>query len=124
MLFIMVQSFWLGLVAAAVVLLQSYLIPRLRRRILELGRERQLTARQLAGRIGEIIDGGVEVQAHDANNYARADLAARLGRIFHIRFEIYQRKFFVKFINTMLAQLTTYMFYAPTEKLRLGKKGV
>src|SRR3546814_2449796 len=42
MLFIMVQSFWLGLVAAAVVLLQSYLIPRLRRRILELGRERQL----------------------------------------------------------------------------------
>src|SRR3546814_8833784 len=73
MLFIMVQSFWLGLVAAAVVLLQSYLIPRLRRRILELGRERQLTARQLAGRIGEIIDGGVEVQAHDATNYERAE---------------------------------------------------
>ncbi|MEQ9606485.1 MAG: ABC transporter ATP-binding protein, partial [Kiloniellaceae bacterium] len=55
MLFIMVQSFWLGLVAAGVVLFQSYLIPRLRRRILVLGRERQLTARQLAGRIGEII---------------------------------------------------------------------
>ena len=112
MLFIMVQSFWLGLVAAGVVLFQSYLIPRLRRRILVLGRERQLTARQLAGRIGEIIDGGTEVQAHDATNYERADLAARLGRIFHIRFEIYQRKFFVKFVNNLLAQLTPFVFYA------------
>jgi putative ABC transport system ATP-binding protein len=112
MLFIMVQSFWLGLVAAGVVLFQSYLIPRLRRRILQLGRERNLTARQLAGRIGEIIDGGIEVQAHDTTNYERADLAARLGRIFHIRFEIYQRKFFVKFLNNLLAQMTPFMFYA------------
>ena len=112
LLFIMVQSFWLGLVAAGVVLFQSYLIPRLRRRILELGRARQLTARQLAGRIGEIIDGGVEVQAHDTTNLERADLAARLGRIFNIRYEIYQRKFFVKFVNNLLAQLTPFVFYA------------
>ncbi len=112
MLFIMVQSFWLGLVAAAVVMFQSFLIPRLRRRILELGRERQLTARQLAGRIGEIIDGGIEVQAHDATNFERADLASRLGRIFKIRYEIYQRKFFVKFLNNLLAQITPFVFYA------------
>ncbi len=112
LLFIMVQSVWLGLVAAAVVLFQSFLIPRLRRRILVLGRERQLTARQLAGRIGELIDGGIEVQAHDATNYERADLAARLGRIFRIRYEIYQRKFFVKFLNNFLAQLTPFVFYA------------
>ncbi|MGF1591816.1 MAG: ATP-binding cassette domain-containing protein [Kiloniellaceae bacterium] len=112
LLFIMVQSVWLGLVAAGVVMFQSYLIPRLRRRILELGRERQLTARQLAGRIGEIIDGGVEVQAHDTTNLERADLSARLGRIFSIRFEIYQRKFFVKFLNNLLAQVTPFVFYA------------
>ncbi len=112
LLFIMVQSFWLGLVAAGVVMFQSYLIPRLRRRILELGRARQLTARQLAGRIGEIIDGGIEVQAHDTTNFERADLAARLGRIFNIRYEIYQRKFFVKFVNNLLAQLTPFVFYA------------
>ncbi len=112
MLFIMVQSFWLGLVAAGVVVFQSFLIPRLRRRILLLGRERQLTARQLAGRIGEFIDGGIEVQANDATNYERADLASRLGHIFKIRYEIYQRKFFVKFLNNLLAQLTPFVFYA------------
>jgi len=111
LVFILVQSFWLGLVAAAVVVIQSFLIPRLRRRILVLGRERQLTARQLAGRIGEIIDGGIEVQSHDTSNYERADLSARLGRIFTIRYEIYQRKFFVKFINNLLAQTTPFMFY-------------
>src|SRR3546814_18749047 len=79
MLFIMVQSFWLGLVAAAVVLPPSYLIPRLRRRILELGRERTITARPLAGRLGSILHGGVAVQAPDHPNYERRDPPARPG---------------------------------------------
>ena len=109
--FIMVQSIWLGLVALAIVLLQAFLIPRLRRRILVLGRERQLTARMLAGRIGELIDGAVEIQANDTTNYERADLSARLGRIFRIRYEIFQRKFFVKFLNNLLAQFTPFVFY-------------
>jgi putative ABC transport system ATP-binding protein len=112
MAFIMFQSTWLGLIAAAIVLFQAFLIPRLRRRILTLGRERQLTARNLAGRIGEIIDGATEVQAHDASNLERADLAGRLGRIFRIRYEIFQRKFFVKFLNNLLAQFTPFVFYA------------
>ncbi len=111
MAFIMVQSVWLGLVAAAIVLIQAFIIPRLRRRILELGKERQLTARQLAGRIGELIEGAVEVHAHDTSNYERADIAARLGRIFGIRYEIFQRKFFVKFLNNFLSQLTPFLFY-------------
>ncbi len=111
LIFIMVQSIWLGMVAAAVVLFQAFLIPKLRKRILVLGRERQLTARMLAGRIGELIDGAVEVQANDTTNYERADLTSRLGRIFNIRYEIYQRKFFVKFLNNLLAQFTPFVFY-------------
>lgn len=111
MVFIMVQSIWLGLVAAAIVLIQAFLIPRLRRPILLLGKQRQLTARALAGRIGELMDGAVEVHAHDTSNYERADLSARLARIFKIRYEIFQRKFFVKFLNNFLAQLTPFLFY-------------
>ncbi|MGF1610491.1 MAG: ATP-binding cassette domain-containing protein [Kiloniellales bacterium] len=111
MVFIMVQSFWLGLVAATIVLVQAFLIPRLRRRILVLGKMRQITARQLAGRIAELMDGAVEVHAHDTSNYERADLVSRLGRIFDIRYEIFQRKFFVKFLNNFLAQLTPFLFY-------------
>jgi putative ABC transport system ATP-binding protein len=112
MVFIMTQSLWLGLVAAGIVLVQAFLIPKLRKRILELGKQRQLTARELAGRIGELVDGSVEIHAHDASNLERADIAGRLGRIFEIRFEIFQRKFFVKFLNNFLAQLTPFVFYS------------
>jgi len=112
MAFIMLQSTWLGLAAAAIVLAQAFLIPYLRRPILRLGRERQITARRLAGRVAEIIDGAIEVHAHDTSNLERADMTARLGRIFDIRFEIFRRKFFVKFLNNFLAQLTPFIFYA------------
>ena len=111
MIFIMLQNVWLGLVAAFIVLVQAFLIPRLRKRILILGKERQLTARQLAGRIAEVIEGAVEIHANDTSNYERADLATRLGRIFYIRYEIFQRKFFVKFLNNFLAQVTPFVFY-------------
>jgi putative ABC transport system ATP-binding protein len=35
----------------------------------------------------------------------------RLGRIFHIRFELYQRKFTAKFLNNLLAQMTPFLIY-------------
>jgi len=112
MAFIILQSVWLGLIAAAIVLLQAFLIPKLRKRLLVLGRQRQLTARQLAGRVGEVVDGAVEIHANDTSNYERADFSARLGRIFNLRYEIFQRKFFVKFLNNLLAQFTPFVFYS------------
>ncbi len=111
MLFIMVQDFWLGAIAGSIVLVQAFLIPRLRRRLLILGKRRQLTARALAGRVGEVVDGINNVHTNDTSNWERADLASRLGTIFAIRYELFQRKFFIKFLNNFLAQLTPFMFY-------------
>ncbi len=76
-----------------------------------LGRERQLTARELSGRVGEIVDGIGTIHVHDTSNYERADIASRLGRIFKIRYDLYQWKFLVKFINNFLAQVTPFLFY-------------
>lgn len=112
MLFIMLQSFWLGLIALAVVVGQAVVVAMMRKPILKLGRQRQLQARELAGRVGEIVEGAPDIHAHDTSNYERADITARLGRIFDIRFEIYQRKFFVKFINNFMSQLAPFIFYA------------
>jgi putative ABC transport system ATP-binding protein len=112
MLFIMLQSFWLGLIALVIVAGQAVVVAIMRKPILRLGRQRQLQARELAGRVGEIVDGAQDVHAHDTSNYERADISARLGRIFDIRFEIYQRKFFVKFINNFMSQLAPFIFYA------------
>ncbi|HRE60138.1 MAG TPA: ABC transporter transmembrane domain-containing protein [Micropepsaceae bacterium] len=112
LIFILVQSFWLGLVAFAVVLIQGIIIPRMRRPILALGRKRQLQARELAGRVAEICEGASDIHALDTSNYERADVSRRLGSIYDIRFEIYQRKFFVKFLNNFLAQVTPFIFYS------------
>lgn len=110
-IFILNQSFWLGMIAVVIIAVQVTLIPYLRRRVLELGRMRQLTARLLSGRIGEIVDGITAVHVNDTSNYERAELSDRLGKIFFIRYELYQRKFFIKFLNNFLAQLTPYLFY-------------
>jgi len=112
LLFIFLQSVWLGMIALALVAVQFTVIPRMRRRLLVLGRERQLTARELAGRVSEIVDGIGSIHAYDTSNIERADIASRLGRIFKIRFDIYQWKFLVKFINNFLAQVTPFLFYS------------
>src|SRR6185369_11009101 len=111
MFFILYQHWALGLVALAVVAVQAVVIPKLRKRQLVLGRERQLTARALAGRIAECVDGAAEIHANGTSNYERAEISARLGRIFRIRFELYQRKFMVKFLNNFLSQVTPFLFY-------------
>jgi putative ABC transport system ATP-binding protein len=125
--FILMQSVYLGMVAVAVLVLQVAVIPPLRRPVLRLGRERQLTARQLAGRIAECVDGVTVIHVHDTSNLERADIVDRLGRIFVIRFRLYQLKYAVKFLNNLLAQVTPFLFYlvggylAITGRLNIGE---
>ena len=111
LLFIMLQSVWLGMIVVVVLAAQAFIIPKLRRRVLVLGKQRQLTARTLAGRIAETVDGINEVHVNASSNWERADIAERLGTIFKIRFELYQRKFTAKFINNLLAQTTPFLIY-------------
>ena len=109
--FILFQHVYLGMVAFGMVVVQAVVIPKLRLRLLQLSRERQIAARQLAGRVAECVDGVVEIHAHDTSNYERAEFSARLGRLFLIRFEHFQRKFFIKFLNNLLSQITPFLFY-------------
>jgi putative ABC transport system ATP-binding protein len=111
LVFIFVQNLWLGCIALFMVLVQLAVIPRLRRQLIELGRERQLTARHLAGRVTEVVDGINAIRVNGTSNYERADMSHRLGLIFNIRYQIYKRKFLVKFLNNFLAQLTPFLFY-------------
>jgi putative ABC transport system ATP-binding protein len=109
--FIFMQHFWLGVVALFMASVQMLVIPKLRQRLLVLGRERQIGARQLAGRVTEIVEGIETIHANDTSNYERADVATRLGNLFRIRYEIYSRKFKIKFLNNFLAQVTPFLFY-------------
>jgi putative ABC transport system ATP-binding protein len=120
--FIFTQSFSLGMVTAAILGVQMAVIPKLRVRVRILARQRQITARALAGRIAESVDGAVEIHTNDTSNYERADIVERLGAIFMIRFELYKRKFFVKYLNNMLAATTPFLFYLIGGYLALNGK--
>jgi ABC-type multidrug transport system fused ATPase/permease subunit len=111
-IFIFMQDFWLGLAAVALWPPQMWLIPKLQKKINLLAKERVQTARQLSDRIGESVAGFSEIRSNDTLHLERADISERLGRIYAIRFEIYKRKFFVKFLNNFLAQITPFFFYS------------
>jgi putative ABC transport system ATP-binding protein len=68
--------------------------------------------RRLSDRIGETIAARREIRANNGAPYQLADIANRLGEIYDIRFEIYNRKFFVKFLNNFIGSLTPFFFYA------------
>jgi len=110
--FIFVQDPWLGLAAIALYPPQVYLIPKLQRKINLLGKERVQTARQLSDRIGDSVAGSAEIRGNDTSRLESADISDRLGRIFTIRVDIYKRKFFVKFLNNFLAQVTPFFFFS------------
>ena len=110
-IFIMMQNWLLAIIVVVLLAVQMAIIPRLRKPVLVLGRQRQFSARLLAGRIAETADGVNEIHIHGAANYERADISERLGRIFKIRFDLYQKKFVAKFWNNFLSQATPFAIY-------------
>src|SRR5436189_84908 len=75
LIFIMMQNFMLSVIVLVLLGVQMLIIPRLRRPVLVLGRQRQLSARLLAGRIAETADGHNEIHIHGAANFERADIS-------------------------------------------------
>ncbi len=112
LVFIFVQDFWLGLAAIALYPVQIWWIPKLQGKVNRLAKERVRTVRQLSDKIGESVTGITEIRSNDATRYERADVSHRLGKIYDIRYEIFRRKFAIKFINNFLAQLTPFFFYS------------
>ncbi|WP_223291478.1 ABC transporter ATP-binding protein/permease [Defluviicoccus vanus] len=110
--FMFVQDVVLGLAAVALYPLQVYVIPKLQRQVNQLGKERVRTVRRLSERIGETVSTVSEIHANDTAERHRADFAAWSGTIFDIRFRIYRKKFFIKFLNNFIAQLTPFFFYS------------
>src|SRR5246500_4666455 len=110
-IFMFVQDPILGAAAVAFFPLQGYLIPKMQRIIRRLGRERVRKVRVLSDRIGETIAARAEIRANAAAAYQLADISQRLGEIYDIRFEIYNRKFFVKFLNNLIGNLTPFLFF-------------
>jgi putative ABC transport system ATP-binding protein len=110
LLFMFMQDPVLGLAAVALYPVQGYVIPKLQRKVNQLGRRRVRTVRQVADRVQETAAGITDILANDDAKLQLTSFAYLLGTIYDIRFEIYQRKFFVKFLNNFLGQLTPFFF--------------
>ncbi len=124
--FIFNQDFLLGLAAIALYPPQLYIIPKLQRRVNELAKQRVQAVRTFSDKVGETVSGISDVHINATSNYEKAHASSRLARIYDIRFNIYKKKFFIKFLNNFLAQLTPFFFYGIggyfviTGKLSLG----
>lgn len=110
--FLFLQSFWFGLAACALIPLQAWLIPKLQRQINLLNKTRIQEVRVLAAQIGESAAGAGALRVNGGWRYRMAAVTNQLGRLFEIRFEIYQKKFFMKFINNFISQLTPFFFFS------------
>jgi len=109
--FIFMQDPLLGLAAISSYPIQGYVIPKLQRKVVLLNRKRVKNVRLIADKVGESIVGVPEIHANDASAWHSADLSDRLYQNFKIRYEVFNRKYFIKFLNNFMNQLTPFFFY-------------
>ena len=109
--FLFVQSPWLGFASIALIPVQAYLIPLLQRRVNRLNKERAQNIRKFSERIGETVQGVEDLRAHNGSKFILSDFSSRLGVLFEIRRNIYQTKFFMKFLNNFINQVTPFFFF-------------
>lgn len=110
--FLFFQSFWFGLAACALIPLQAWLIPKLQRQINLLNKKRIQEVRVLAAKLGETAAGASTLRVNGGWRHRLAAITDQLGTLYRIRFEIYQRKFFMKFLNNFISQLTPFFFFS------------
>ncbi|MDF1726812.1 MAG: ABC transporter transmembrane domain-containing protein [Sulfitobacter sp.] len=110
--FLFLQSWAFGLAACALIPLQAWLIPKLQKQINMLNKKRIIQVRALAAEIGEGAAGASTLRVNGGWRYRMAMVSDRLGRLYALRFEIFQKKFFMKFLNNFITQLTPFFFYA------------
>ncbi|WP_413876874.1 ABC transporter transmembrane domain-containing protein [Tateyamaria sp.] len=110
--FLFLQSFAFGLAAIALIPVQAWLIPKLQKQINLLNKARVVQVRALAAEIGEGAVGASTLRVNGGWRYRMAMIGDRLGRLFDIRFQIYQKKFFMKFLNNFITQLTPFFFFS------------
>ena len=109
--FLFVQNVWLGLTAIALIPLQAWIIPKLQRQVNLLNKERVKEVRRFSEHIGETVAGVEDIRANGVAPYTLAQFTGGLGRLFDIRHRIYEKKYFMKFVNNLISQMTPFFFF-------------
>lgn len=110
--FLFLQSFWFGLASVALIPLQAWLIPHLQAQINKLNKQRIQQVRGLSTEVGETAAGAGTLLVDGGRSYRLAQIRYRLAQLFAIRYRIYRKKFFMKFLNNLIGQLTPFFFFS------------
>ena len=110
--FVLWQNVWLALAAIAFYPVQFWIVPKLQRKVNQLGKQRVRYHRALSERIGETVAGVAEIHVHNTARLELAEFSRRLGEIFYTRYDIYLWKFVIKFVNNSVQQLGPFFFYS------------
>ncbi|MBX2884317.1 MAG: cyclic nucleotide-binding domain-containing protein [Granulosicoccus sp.] len=111
LVFMFIQDWKLGIAAIALYPLQTWLIPKLQRKVNLLNQERIIHMRKLAENLGETVAGINEIKVNNSTGYLNSIFSEQLGGIFGIRVQIFRQKFFIKFLNSFIGQITPFMFF-------------
>ncbi len=110
--FLFSQSFWFGIAAIALIPFQGYFIPKMQRKINLLNKNLTQEARNLSASIGETAAAVSDIRINGGTRYRMSMFSMCLGKLYDMRFDRYQKKFFMKFTNTIINQLTRFFFYS------------
>lgn len=110
--FLFLQNVWFGLAAIAMIPVQAYVIPILQRQVNRLNKSRIQEVRRLSGIISETATGASALRTSGGFRFRSSIVSQQLGTLFFIRLAIYKKKFFMKFLNNFLTQLTPFFFFS------------
>lgn len=111
LIFMFAQNWIFGLVSVVLIPVQGYVIPKLQKEINLLKKDRIRRVRQLSDRIGETVVGASEIRLHGTENYTLAEYSRRFGDLFWVRLEIFRKKYYMKFLNNTIGQVTPFLYY-------------
>lgn len=111
LIFMFIQDWKLGIAAIALYPLQTWLIPKLQRQVNALNQRRIIHMRQLAENLGETVSGINEIRVNNSSDYLKSTFSQKLGGIFDIRVQIFRKKYFIKFLNSFIGQITPFLFF-------------
>jgi ABC-type bacteriocin/lantibiotic exporter with double-glycine peptidase domain len=112
LVFIFVQQPVLGIGTIALYPVQAWLIPKLQAKINSLSRDRIRLMRAVADQVGDTVSAFAESRDQRSAAVQIQAMDTKLSKLRAIRYEIFERRFFMKYLNNSLNKIVPLLFFS------------
>lgn len=112
LVFIFVQEPILGIGTIALYPVQAWLIPKLQAKINSLSRDRIRLMRSVADQVGDTVSSFAEIRGQQSPAVQIQAMDTKLSKLRAIRYEIFERRFFMKYLNNSLNKIVPLLFFS------------